>query len=273
MNEPIPALPPLEGWHLFHLFYKIEFGQWSLLSAEEKLKAKTTLTALVQEIRATPETQLLTLSVVSPKADIGFILLTPDLHKANEFEKRLGQALGPDVLTPVYSFFSLTELSEYTPSEEEYAAEVAQEKGLATDAPEVLEAVEAFRARIAKYSKDKLYPNLPGWPVVCFYPMSKRRNPEQNWYALPFEERKKLMAGHARLGRQWHGKILQLITGATGLDDEEWGVTLFSHNTTHIKAIIYEMRFDPASAIYAEFGEFYIGLQLPLDELFRRVQL
>jgi len=89
----------------------------------------------------------------------------------------------------------------------------------------------------------------------------------------PDDPRKKLMAGHARVGRKWHGKILQLITGATGLDDAEWGVTLFARDTFQIKAIVYEMRFDPVSAEYADFGEFFIGIQLPLDELFRRLQL
>jgi peroxiredoxin len=114
---------------------------------------------------------------------------------------------------------------------------------------------------------------MPDWPVMCFYPMNKRRGETRNWYSLGFEERKRLMSGHARIGRQWHGKIRQLITGSTGLDDAEWGVTLFAHDTMHVKGIVYEMRFDAVSAEYADFGEFYIGLQLPLDELFRRVQL
>jgi chlorite dismutase len=104
--------------------------------------------------------------------------------------------------------------------------------------------------------------------------MNKRRGTDnQNWYALSFEERKKLMLGHAKIGRQWHGKILQLITGSTGLDDWEWGVTLLAHDPLNIKGIVYEMRFDEVSSRFAEFGEFYIGLQLPIDEVFRRVLL
>ncbi len=272
-SAAVPPIIPIEGRHVLHLFYKVEYGQWSLLTADEQLQAKTNLTALVQEIRATPETQLLTLSMVSPKADLGFMLMTPDLQVANAFEKRLSQSLGPDVLTPVYSFFSMTELSEYVTTEEEYIQTLEKEQGLKPGTPEFENALNEFRARMAKYNRDKLYPNLADWPVLCFYPMTKRRNPGQNWYTLPFEERKALMNSHGRVGRQWHGKIRQLITGATGLDDAEWGVTLFAHNTYHIKGIIYEMRFDKASAEYAEFGDFYIGLQLPLDELFRRLQL
>ena len=127
---------------------------------------------------------------------------------------------------------------------------------------------------MAKYLKDRLTPNLPDWPVICFYPMSKRRAAAgQNWYALDFPTRKKLMSGHARVGRNYAGRVLQLITGSTGLDDMEWAVTLFAKTTSDIKAIVYEMRFDEVSAQYAEFGEFFIGLQMPLDSLFARLSL
>lgn len=273
MTEKSPAVVPKEGWHVLHLFYRVEHGQWSMLSPEERITAKTHLTELVQEIRATENTQLLIFSMVSPKADIGFMLLTPDLHTANAFEKRLTLSLGPDVLTPVYSFLSLTEESEYVTSDEEYMESLKAE-GLEPGSPEFQAKMEEFSARMAKYRKDKLYPVLPVWEVFCFYPMSKRRNPDgQNWYALSFEERKKLMGGHARVGRSYHGKILQLITGSTGLDDAEWGVTLFAHDTFYVKEIVYKMRFDEVTYQYGEFSDFYIGLSVALDELFRRNNL
>ena len=262
-----------EGWHVLHLFYTIEHGAWSLLSRAEQIEAKTRLTELVAEIRATEGAQLLTFAMVSPKADLGFMLLCADLHKASAFEKRLSLVLGADILTATYSFLSMTERSEYTTSEAEYAESLVAEENLAAGTPEHEAKVTAFRERMAKYMKDRLYPVLPPWPVMCFYPMSKRRTDANNWYAKPFEERRQLMMGHARIGRTWHGKILQLITGSTGLDDWEWGVTLLAHDPLNIKGIVYEMRFDEVSAKYAEFGEFYIGLQVPLDELFRRVLL
>ena len=272
-EKPAPIIPQ-EGWHVLHLFYRIEHGQWALLSPEERISAKTHLTELIQEIRATESTQLLIFSMVSPKADIGFMLLTPDLHTANAFEKRLSLSLGPDVLTPVYSFLSLTESSEYTTSDEEYGQSLQDEDKLAPDSPEYDQKMAEFHTRMAKYQKDKLYPNLPVWEVFCFYAMAKRRGaPGQNWYALPHDTRKKLMAAHGRVGRQYHGKILQLITGCTGLDDAEWGVSLFAHDSYWIKDIVYKMRFDEVSVQYGEFGEFYIGLSVPLDELFRRLQL
>jgi peroxiredoxin len=268
--------PPLrckEGWHVLHLFYRLEYGQWHLQTSEEKLAAKTNLSALVQDARSLPTTQLLTFGIVSPKADIGFMLLTDDLHAANGIEKKLTLSLGVEALTPVFSFYSLTERSEYTTNEEDYADSLLGEKRLTHGSAEFEQAMAEFRERTKKYLQDRLYPNLPDWPVFCFYPMTKRRNPGQNWYALPFKERKELMLGHGRIGRQYAGRVRQLITGSTGLDDAEWGVSLFAHDVSDIKSIVYEMRFDEVSAQYADFGEFFIGLQLPLDELFQRIQL
>jgi chlorite dismutase len=227
----------------------------------------------VQEVRNIQKTQLLTLSMVTPKADLGFMLITPDLQVANRIEKQLSLSLGADVLWPVFSYFSLTEESEYTTTDEQYAATLEAEQKLKSGMEAFEQAMNAFRERMAKYGKDRLYPNMPhDWEVFCFYPMSKRRGaPGQNWYATPFETRKKLMGGHARVGRQWSGKIRQLITGSTGLDEWEWGVTLFGHDPAHVKGIVYEMRFDEVSSQYAEFGPFYIGLQVPAEEVLKRI--
>ena len=257
-----------------HLFYHVDHAQWSLYSDEEQRQAKTRLTELVQEIRATPDTHLLIFSVATPKADLGFMLLTPDLQVANMFEKQLSLSLGPEILSPSYSYLSQTEGSEYTTTREQYAVEtLAGEEGLAEGSPEFEAGLKAFDERMAHYLKHRLYPVLPDWPVICFYPMSKRRNGADNWYALDYETRRKLMAGHAKVGRTYSGRILQLITGSTGLDEFEWGVTLLAKDTIDIKSIVYEMRFDEVTARYGEFGDFYIGMQLPLDVLFRRICL
>ncbi len=286
-STELKPLIPVEGLHVVHLYYTVDHGLWQTLAPEEQQAAKTKLASLVQAIRSHPRTQLLAFSVVTPKADLGFMLMTPDLHDANRFEKQLTLALGPDILEPVYSYYSMTELSEYTTSEEEYKkqlhAELQSQEEHATEmvlSPNDIEGSGMFelrlnewKERMKKYNQDRLYPNMADWPVVCFYPMSKRRSDGNNWYAADFEARRELMQGHARVGRQWHGKVRQLITGSTGLDLMEWGVTLLAHDTYHIKGIVYQMRFDEVSAKYAEFGDFYIGLQLPLDELLRRVQL
>jgi hydrogen peroxide-dependent heme synthase len=271
MTDKSTALVSEEGWHCLHLFYRIEYGQWQLLSREEQTAAKTNLARLVQEIRAIDSTQLLTLSAVTPKADLGFMLITPDLQTANSIDKQLSLSLGADVLTPVYCYLSLTEESEYITTDEEFVQTLDNETR--SNPAKLEQALAGFRERMKHYRQERVYPTLPDWPVVCFYNMSKRRGEQRNWYALPYDERRKLMKGHAAVGREFAGKVKQLITGSTGLDDAEWGVTLFARDTFQIKAIVYKMRFDPVSAEYAEFGEFFVSIQLPLDELFRRLQL
>ena len=266
-----PAVIPTEGWHVLHLYYHMERGQWEQYSPEERAQTKKKFTRLIADIRATDKTQLLAFSVVSPKADLAFMLLTPDLQQANAFEKKLTNGLGPDVLSPVYSYLSMTEWTEYFTTEEEYTAKMTKEKSLTPGTPEMEAELVTYRAHMAKYHSDRLYPNLPDWPVMCFYPMSKRRGEVNNWYGQPHDQRKTLMAGHANTGRKYSGKIRQLITGSTGLDEHEWGVTLFAHNTFDIKAIVYEMRFDEVTTRFGEFGDFFISLQLPVEDIFRRL--
>ena len=126
---------------------------------------------------------------------------------------------------------------------------------------------------MAHYRENRLHPRLPMKKTICFYPMSKRRLGDDNWYALDFDARKELMMGHARVGRGYAGRVLQLITGSTGLDDWEWGVTLLADDPAALKEIVYEMRFDEVSARYAEFGPFVTGLVLEPDDALRRVGL
>jgi hydrogen peroxide-dependent heme synthase len=272
VNPSVPPVHPQEGWQVLHLFYSIDRSAWALLTSEERLQALTHLTQLLQDIRAHDRTQILTFAIVTPKSDFGVMLLTSDLQDANEFEKKITVALGPGVLQPVYSYLSMTERSEYTTTTEQKAAELAA-AGHAPGTPEHQKELGEFEARMKKYLSDRLYPNMSDWPVFCFYPMNKRREGADNWYALGFDARRKLMEGHARVGRGYAGKIRQLITGSTGLDEFEWFVTLQAKDTFDIKAIVYEMRFDEVSARYAEFGDFFIGLQLPLSEIFRRLCL
>ncbi len=181
MTDKNTALVPEEGWHCLHLFYRIEYGQWQLLSREEQNAAKTNLASLVQDVRAMESTQLLTLSTVTPKADLGFMLITPDLHNANKIEKRLSLSLGADVLAPVYGYLSLTEESEYITTDEEYAETLAKEQNVKSDSEKFAEAMNSFRERMKHYRQERVYPTLPDWPVVCFYNMSKRRGEQRNW--------------------------------------------------------------------------------------------
>jgi chlorite dismutase len=207
------------------------------------------------------------------RADLGFFILTPDLHFLNQLEKKIAASLGPDVLRPAFTYLSMTERSEYITTEEQYVIELEKNEGIARGTAESEQKLAAFRERIAHYRHDRLYPVLPDWEYFCFYPMSKRRSPGQNWYALDYEKRCELMGGHMRLGRTYSGRVRQLITGSTGLDDWEWGVTLFAHDPLEIKSIVYEMRFDEVSHTYGEFGPFYNGLPMPLRDAYARLLL
>jgi chlorite dismutase len=185
--------------------------------------------------------QVVPVAILGHKADLAFMALGDELWRLRRLQTDL-QTAGIDVID---SYVSLTELSEY-----------------AQGVPD-----EMKQAR--------LYPQLPpdDKPAWCFYPMSKRRNVDQNWYSLPYDERKELMYEHGATGRTFHGRVLQLITGSTGLDDYEWGVTLFAGHPDDLKDVVYTMRFDRASAIYAEFGPFYTGMVAPLEEVLDRVGL
>ncbi len=178
--------------------------------------------------------QVVPVALLGHKADLGLMALGPDVWRLRRLQT---EATGAGLL-PAQSYVSLTEVSEY-------AAGVPDELRQA-----------------------RLFPRLPpeGKDAFCFYPMSKRRG-EHNWYALGFDARKELMLGHGKVGRTFHGRVLQVITGSTGLDDYEWGVTLFGTHPDDLKECVYEMRFDEASARYAEFGPFYTGMVGTLDEV------
>lgn len=183
--------------------------------------------------------QVVPVAMLGHKADLAFMALADDLWKLRRFQTGV-QASGLEL---VDSYVSLTELSEY-----------------AQGVPEHLR-------------QARLYPNLPpdGKPAWCFYPMSKRRNVGANWFTLPYEEREELMYEHGASGRKFAGRILQVVTGSTGVDDYEWGVTLFGERPDDLKAAVYTMRYDRASALYGEFGPFYTGMVATLDEVLDQV--
>ncbi len=179
--------------------------------------------------------QVIPVALLGHKADLGLMALGPDVWRLRRFQTE-ACASG---LVPAQSYVSLTEISEY-------AAGIPDQMRQA-----------------------RLFPQLPpeDKAAFCFYPMTKRRGDVHNWYALEFAARKELMLSHGKLGRTFHGRVLQVITGSTGLDDYEWGVTLFGTHPDDLKECVYEMRFDEASALYAEFGPFYTGMVGTLDEV------
>lgn len=267
-----PKVVPTEGLAVLHLFYQINHAAWEEFLPDEQEKAKAALILLVEEANSTESMMVYTFAMIG-KADLGFMILASDVQALNALEKRIRLALGYEVLELEYNFLSLTERSEYTTTEAQYKKQLIEEENMAPDSPELAAKLTEFNERIKKYAYYRMYPEMPKWEYFCFYPMSKRRNPEQNWYGTDFETRKALMGGHARVGRTYAERIKQLVTASTGLDDWEWGVTLFAHSPSDIKDIVYEMRFDEVSYQYAEFGPFYNGLTLELPQIYERLML
>ena len=210
---------------------------WGVLHLFCKVTPLADAEAVTAAVKAAQEFhhQVVPVALLGHKADVAFMALGPDLWRLRRLQAEL-QAAGLDV---VDSYVSLTEVSEY-----------------AQGVPEELK-------------QARLYPQLPpeGKRAWCFYPMSKRRNVGQNWFTLPYDERKELMHGHGATGRTFAGRILQVVTGSSGIDDFEWGVTLFAAHPDDLKEVVYTMRFDEASALYAEFGPFYTGMVAPIDEV------
>jgi len=214
---------------------------WGVLHLFLKVGPQFDREAVVAAVKSgqTDDHQVVTFAVLGHKADLGVMALGPDLWRLRRLQSELAAA----GLTVADSYVSLTEVSEYA-------------QGVP---PERLE--------------PRLHPRLPpeGKRVICFYPMSKRRDVAGNWYMLPYEERRDLMESHGRKGREFAGRVVQLVTGSTGLDDWEWAVTLFAADPADLKACVYEMRFDPASAIYADFGLFITGLVGPVEQILAEV--
>jgi peroxiredoxin len=257
----VDPVTPSVGWGVLHLFYRVDRER-----AEREPEAGKRIVDAVASLEADGH-QVLCMALLGHKADLGVMAYGPDLARLQAFQAELLAA----PLEPVYSYVSLTEQSEYGMTEDDERARLGSEEGLAAD--EIEARLVAWRDRIAHYREQRIHPRLPAKNVCCFYPMSKRRSPDQNWFELSFEERKELMSGHARVGRTYAGRVLQLITGSTGIDDWEWGVTLLADDPAALKEIVYEMRFDPVSARYADFGPFFTGLVLPAADACARVGL
>ena len=213
-------------------------------------------------------------SVVSGhKADLGLMIMDPDPLLIDGVCQAVRASKLGTVLQPTYSFVSITEVSEYVPTLEQYGAKLQRDEGMKVDDPAYAAKLNAYGQRLPMMNKQRLCPDFPNWPVHCFYPMNKSRHPSANWFMEPFSSRSAMMSEHATSGIKFAGRVSQLITASTGFDDWEWGVTLWGRNPESIKEIVYTMRFDTASARYAEFGPFYISYIKPAAEALEHLQI
>lgn len=280
MNRPDASSTPLpdptvcmtEGWHCLHLYYQVSPSDLVALTPADRDQGREELIALLH-----PEADYvpvrMQVSVVSGhRADLGLMLMDADPLKIDAVVQRIRASRLGTVLRPTYSFVSITEVSEYVPTVDQYAERLKREGGSPDDAA-FQARINAYRQRLPMMNQQRLYPDFPPFPVMTFYPMNKARHPLANWYQEPFSVRSAMMAEHATSGIRFAGRVSQLITASTGFDDWEWGVTLWSRAPEHIKEIVYQMRFDKASARYAEFGPFYVSYVMEAREALEHLRI
>ncbi|MBB5174134.1 hydrogen peroxide-dependent heme synthase [Texcoconibacillus texcoconensis] len=241
MSEPAKTI---EGWYALHDLRTMNWAAWKRLDSEERSQIIDEFLATMDQWQQTADQRegshgLFT--IVGQKADFMIVLLRPTMDELNELENEFNKTRFAEYTVPAYSYVSVVELSNY----------LAADKDPEED-PEI---------------QARLKPALPDWQYICFYPMDKRREGSDNWYMLSGDNRRELMRSHGMIGRQYAGKVRQIITGSVGFDDWEWGVTLFAHDVLQFKKLVYEMRFDEVSARYGEFGSFYVGMRLPAEEV------
>jgi hydrogen peroxide-dependent heme synthase len=260
------------GWHCSHLYYSFDRPAVAQLSDTTRAAGcREIIAALDPHGRDAPH-RLQTSIVSGQKADFGLMLLDPDPLKIDRVHQRLmASTLGP-ALTPRYSFISITEISEYVQSAEQFADRLAVE-GMDRESSEFAARVKGYADRLVEMNRQRLTPDFPSFRATCFYPMNKKRKVGENWFTLTKEERSHLMIEHARSGMAFAGRVSQLITVGVGLEDWEWGVTLWAANPEYLKEIVYKMRFDEASARYAEFGPFYTSYVSTAEEMLQHCQL
>jgi chlorite dismutase len=268
-TESIPqSLSPAGGgWHCSHLFYSFDRGRLKQLSADERAAGSREVAAALDPASSAAPIRLQSTITSGQKADFGVMALDPDPLKVDRVHQRLmASGLGPAIV-PRWSFVSITEISEYVQTPEQFGERLVAE-GMDPNSAEFKTRVKGYADRLVDMNRQRLTPDFPPYRTTCFYPMNKKRKVGENWFTLSKEERSRLMIEHARSGMAFAGRVTQLITVGIGLEDWEWGVTLWAANPEYLKEIVYRMRFDEASARYAEFGPFYTGYVASAADIF-----
>jgi peroxiredoxin len=263
---PVPLT--LEGAGLLHQFFRFDWKSWRSCAQDDRgriaAEAVTALEALEQAGDAT-SVRTAAYSQLGHKGDLMLVHFRDSLEALNQVELDLAQTPLYDFLDLRHSYVSVVELGLYESSRKTYEAAAA--KGFAAHSPEWKAEVGATLERQAEAMNSRLFPAVPDAKYLCFYPMDRKRDEQKNWYQVDFAERQRMMHEHGLIGRRYAGQVQQIISGSIGYDDWEWGVDLFAEDPVVFKKLIYEMRFDEVSAVYALFGQFFIGVRLPVEKL------
>ena len=267
----LPSVPlTLEGAYVLHQMFRLRRPAWRALeNARTRPMLEESMGVLngmeQQRSPAGHPNQSAVYSQIGHKSDLLLLHFRDSLEEIHRTELRLSQLELFDYLEPVHSYLSIVELGLYDSSTKTYAQ--LAEQGIEPYSPEWKSGVSDVIARQAAAMAPRLYPDIPDTRYVCFYPMDRKRGEEKNWYQTPMPERQRLMHEHGSVGRRYAGVVKQIITGSIGFDDWEWGVDLFADDPLIFKKLIYEMRFDEVSAVYALFGSFYVGVRIQAANL------
>lgn len=262
----LPAVPlTLEGFATLHQMMRFRWTAWRALAEARRRDIAAEASALLAAMETKSNGQSALFSLLGHKGDLMFVHFRVSFDQLNQAELELARLALNDFLEPTTSYLSVIELGLYESSLKTYKS--LAERGVEPHSEEWKKSIAETVARQKEAMKPRLYPDMPPNRYVCFYPMNRLRGEDKNWYTLPMEERQRQMNEHGLVGRRYAGEVKQVISGSIGFDDWEWGVDLFADDPLVFKKLIYEMRFDQVSAVYALFGSFFVGLRCPANRL------
>lgn len=258
----LPSTPlTLEGSAVLHQMFRVRWDAWRLAPPDLRRGAAEEAAAVLEEMERQGENGSALYSLYGHKGDLLLVHFRKDFVALKHAELQVAKLRFADYLEATASYLSVVELGLYDSSVRLFSSLLG--RGVAPGSEEWEKQIAETLAHQRKAMAPRLYPPIPASRYLCFYPMNRRRQDSANWYRLPIAERRRMMRDHGEIGRKYAGQVKQIVTGSIGLDDWEWGVDLFSDDPVAFKSLIYEMRFDEASALYAEFGPFYVGLRTP----------
>jgi len=257
----LPAVPlTLEGASLLHQMMKVKWQAWRALDEATRVSILSEAIAVIDGMK-----QSAVFSQLGHKGDLIFVHFRRSFDELNEAELALNRLRLSDYLEQTSSYLSMVELGLYESTGKTYAALASQ--GIEPHSPEWKAGIEEVLVRQREAMRPRLFPDMPPHRYICFYPMDRRRGEQKNWYTLPLGERARQTHEHGMVGRRYSGEVKQIISTSVGFDDWEWGVDLFSDDPLTFKKLIYEMRFDEVSAVYAMFGTFFVGIRTKPGDL------
>src|SRR5271167_2179176 len=262
----IPAVPlTTEGYSVLHQMMRLRWPAWRALPAVDRSAIAKEASDALSLMEKSSVGQSALYSLIGHKGDLMLIHFRDSFADLNQAELALANLRLSDYLEPTTSYLSIIELGLYESTIKTYKA--LTERGIEPNSDEWKREIADTLARQKEAMRPRLYPEIPPHRYACFYPMDRRRGEDKNWYKLPIEERARQMNDHGLIGRRYAGEVKQIISGSIGFDDWEWGVDLFADEPLVFKKLIYEMRFDEVSAVYALFGHFYVGVRVPAAKL------